>query len=87
MIKHSNEYKKSLFIAALRNNFWRVGYDEEEGIPYAEYCYHGGHYHIKLYRDKFIVYKKEGETLIPLKDYPYSQRQSQLLKRLMIRFR
>lgn len=72
-----------MFITALRNNLWNVGYDQDEDIP----CASWKRYHIKLYRDKFIVYRKEGETLIPLKEYPYNRRQSQLLKRLMIRFR
>ena len=87
MTHQSNEYKKNLFIKALRDNLWDVEYDEVEKIPCANYSDYRGSYRIKLYEDIFVVYKQEGETLIPLRSYPYGRRQSQLLKRLMIHFK
>ncbi len=83
MTHQSNEYKKNLFIKALQDNLWDIEYDEAEKIP----CASWGDYLIKLYEDRFIVYRQEGDTLIPLKDYPYGRRQSQLLKRLTIHFK
>lgn len=83
MSYQSNEYKRSLFIKALRRNLWDIEYDEVEEVP----CASWDNYHIKLYEKTFVVYKQEGDTLIPLKEYPYGRRQSQLLKRLMVHFK